>query len=228
MWKCYQPGECPSKGLLRDCEIFVNIRLKLGSIVCSGGHSPLAQVLVGYTKLLPNFQDTIWTWCFIELGIWHLRIPVLSFSTGSPTTFITRLSSITENVDFITTLSCYFGTFSIKINPLKSWRWRGKAVRQIVRKIFFHWIFSLVFFLSPPLLHCMYGLDILIFLQKSFCIVCLSIYLCLLFHQNGTVFLQNGDCDWFIIDVCLALALSAADSEVSSAVFMFSWQRHLC
>ena len=161
--------------------------------MCSGGHSPLAQVLVGYTKLLPNFQDTIWTWCFIELGIWHLRIPVLSFSTGSPTTFITRLSSITENVDFITTLSCYFGTFSIKINPLKSWRWRGKAVRQIVRKIFFHWIFSLVFFLSPPLLHCMYGLDILIFLQKSFCIVCLYliylylIYLCLRFyfhHQN--------------------------------------------
>ena len=124
--------------------------------MCRYGHSPLAQVLVGYTKLLPNFQDTIWTWCFIELGIWHLRIPVLSFSTGSPTTFITRLSSITENVDFITTLSCYFGTFSIKINPLKSWRWRGKAVRQIVRKIFFHWIFSLVFFLSPPLLHCMY------------------------------------------------------------------------
>ena len=118
----------------------------------STGHSPLAQVLVGYTKLLPNFQDTIWTWCFIELGIWHLRIPVLSFSTGSPTTFITRLSSITENVDFITTLSCYFGTFSIKINPLKSWRWRGKAVRQIVRKIYFHWIFSLVFLSLPP--HC--------------------------------------------------------------------------
>ena len=193
----------------------------------STGHSPLAQVLVGYTKLLPNFQDTIWTWCFIELGIWHLRIPVLSFSTGSPTTFITRLSSITENVDFITTLSCYFGTFSIKINPLKSWRWRGKAVRQIVRKIYFHWIFSLVFLSLPTtLLHCMYGLSKYFYKNHFIVYVCLYlIYLCLRFyfhHQN--CFSAKGDCDWFIIDVCLALALSAADREVSSAGFMFSWQ----
>ena len=43
-----------------------------------------------------------------------------------------------------------------------------------------------------------------------------------LFSSSELFFLQKGDCDWFIIDVCLALALSAADREVSSAVFMFS------
>ena len=27
MWKLFQPGEGPSRGLLRDCEIFGNIRI---------------------------------------------------------------------------------------------------------------------------------------------------------------------------------------------------------
>ena len=52
----------------------------------------------------------------------------------------------------------------------------------------------------------------------------LSIYVYVSIFIIRTVFLQKEDCDWFIIDVCLALALSAADREVSSAGFMFSWQ----
>ena len=50
----------------------------------------------------------------------------------------------------------------------------------------------------------------------------LSIYVYVSIFIIRTVFLQKEDCDWFIIDVCLALALSAADREVSSAGFMFS------
>ena len=41
---CFQPGEVPSRGLLRDCENFANIRLKLYPVLVEG--RLLAVVLV--------------------------------------------------------------------------------------------------------------------------------------------------------------------------------------
>ena len=36
-----------------------------------GRNLTFAHVLVGLIQLLPNLQDTIWNWCFIELDTWH-------------------------------------------------------------------------------------------------------------------------------------------------------------
>ena len=52
--RSFQPGEGPSRGLLRDCEIFANLRL---TFVCSGGVSAADVVWLLIWLLQPRYQS---------------------------------------------------------------------------------------------------------------------------------------------------------------------------